>query len=68
MVMIIDLPVAPYSPPARIQEWIRQLELAREDPDAEPSDLVAIETYIDWAHEWLAKQDQDASVRRVGKA
>ena len=68
MVMIIDLPVAPYSPPARIQEWIEQLESARDDPDAEPSDLLAIETYIEWARSWLAKQNEDALARHESAA
>jgi hypothetical protein len=55
MVMIIDLPVAPYAPAEEIQEWIGQLEAMREDPDAEPSDLDLIERYIIMARGWLKK-------------
>ena len=51
--MIIDVPVASYSSPARIRDWIRQLELAREDEDAEPFDLVVIEDYLEMARGWL---------------
>lgn len=51
--MIIDVPVAPYSSPARIQDWIRQLELARKDEDAEPFDLMVIEDYLEMARSWL---------------
>lgn len=51
--MIIDVPVASYSSPARIRDWIRQLELAREDKDAEPFDLMAIEEYLEMARGWL---------------
>lgn len=55
--MIIDVPVAPFSPPATIREWIRQLEASRTDPDAEPADLSRIEDYIEMARGWLAKKD-----------
>jgi len=61
MVMIIDPPVASYSSPARIREWIKELELAREDEDAEPFDLVAIEDYLQMARGWLEKQREDAA-------
>lgn len=33
----------------RIRDWIRQLELAREDEDAEPFDLMAIDEYLETA-------------------
>jgi hypothetical protein len=55
--MIIDVPVAPFSPPAQIRDWIQQLEVARADPDAEPSDLGQIEDYIGMARGWLEKKD-----------
>ena len=55
--MIIDVPVAPFSPPAKIREWIQQLEASRTDPDAEPVDLSQIEDYIEMARGWLAKKD-----------
>lgn len=51
--MIIDVPVASYSSPARIRDWIRQLELAREDEEAEPFDLMVIEDYLEMARGWL---------------
>jgi hypothetical protein len=51
--MIIDVPVASYSEPSRIRDWIRQLELAREDKDAEPFDLMVIEDYLEMARGWL---------------
>lgn len=51
--MIIDVPVASYSSPTRIREWIAELELAREDPDAEPFDLMRIEEYLVEARGWL---------------
>ena len=53
--MIIDVPVGPFSPPAKIHEWIRQLEASRNDSDAEPSDLISIDSYIEWAQGWLAE-------------
>lgn len=53
--MIIDRPVASYSPPAKILEWITQLESARADPDADPFDLVRIEHYLSMARGWLDK-------------
>jgi len=51
--MIIDVPVASYSEPSRIRDWIRQLELARKDEDAEPFDLMVIEDYLEMARGWL---------------
>jgi hypothetical protein len=51
--MIIDPPVASYSPPNKILEWITQLESARQDPDAEPFDLVQIDDYLNMARGWL---------------
>lgn len=61
MVMIIDVPVASYSSPARIREWIRELELAREDEDAEPFDLMVIEDYLKMARGWLEMRREDAA-------
>jgi hypothetical protein len=60
--MIIDVPVAPFSAPAKIREWIQQLEAARADPDAEASDLVRIEDYIGMARGWLAKKHATPTV------
>jgi hypothetical protein len=57
--MIIDVPVASYSSPARIRDWIRQLELAREDEDAEPFDLMVIEDYLEMARGWLENGGAD---------
>lgn len=51
--MIIDRPVASYSPPAKIPGWFTQLESARGDRDAEPSDLARIEHYLSMARGWL---------------
>lgn len=61
MVMIIDVPVASYSSPVRIREWIGQLELAREDEDAEAFDLMVIEDYLEMARGWLEKRREDAA-------
>lgn len=60
--MIIDVPVASYSEPSKIRAWIAELELAREDPDAEPFDLVRIEQYLARARGWLAKGEQQSAV------
>lgn len=57
--MIIDVPVAPFSPPAKIREWIQQLEASRTDPDADPVDLSQIEDYIEMARGWLEEKDAD---------
>jgi hypothetical protein len=65
--MIIDPPVASYSPPAKILEWITQLESARRDPDAEPLDLMRIEYYLTTARGWLDKP-RDASAAETGNA
>jgi hypothetical protein len=54
--MIIDVPVASYSEPSRIRDWIRQLELARQDEDAEPFDLMVIEDYLEMARGWLESE------------
>jgi TorA maturation chaperone TorD len=59
--MVIDVPVASYSSPARIRDWIRQLELAREDEDAEPFDLMAINDYLEMARGWLENQGAAAA-------
>jgi hypothetical protein len=61
MVMIIDVPVASYFPPEEIREWIVQLEHARKDPDAEPSDVRVIDRYIDMAREWLNREREGES-------
>jgi hypothetical protein len=53
--MIIDPPVASYSPRAKILDWITQLESALEDPDAEPFDLMRIEEYLETARGWIEK-------------
>ena len=53
--MIIDVPVASYSDPADIRAWIAELELARQDSDAEPFDLERIEYYLARARGWLVK-------------
>lgn len=60
MVMIIDVPVASYFPPEKIEEWIRQLERARHDPDAEPFDLQVIDEYLERARGWLQRKRDDA--------
>ena len=57
--MIIDVPVAPYSPPEKIRTWISQLEHAREDPDADPFDLLRIEDYLTRARGWLAESREE---------
>jgi hypothetical protein len=59
--MIFDVPVASYSPPDRIRDWIRQLELSRTDPEAEPFDLMRIEEYLEQARGWLDKRREDAA-------
>lgn len=59
--MIIDVPVASYSSPARIRDWIRQLELAREDEDAEPFDLMVIDDYLEMARSWLENASAEAA-------
>ncbi|HEX8211739.1 MAG TPA: hypothetical protein VF584_16310 [Longimicrobium sp.] len=60
--MIIDVPVASYSQPSKIRAWIAELELAREDQDAEPFDLVRIEQYLVRTRGWLARGEQQASL------
>jgi hypothetical protein len=55
--MIIDVPVASYSEPSEIRAWIAELELAREDPDAEPFVLVRVEQYLARARGWVAKEE-----------
>jgi hypothetical protein len=62
--MIIDVPVASYSEPSRIRDWIRQLELAREDEDAEPFDLIVIEDYLETARGWLESAGPAAATDR----
>jgi hypothetical protein len=59
--MIIDPPVASYSPRAKILDWITQLESAREDPDAEPFDLMRIEEYLEMARGWVGKPQRPTS-------
>jgi len=59
--MIIDVPVASYSEPSKIRAWIAELELARDEPDAEPFDLVRIEQYLARARGWLSDQEQQPS-------
>jgi hypothetical protein len=51
--LIVELPVAPYSPPARIREWIKELKAMRSSPHAEPYDLTLIEQYLVMAQGWL---------------
>jgi hypothetical protein len=63
--MIIDPPVASYAPPAKILERITQLEAARNDPDAEPLDLVRIEHYLSMARGWLDRP-HEATVTESG--
>lgn len=59
--MIIDVPVASYSDPSDIRAWIVELELARQDLDAEPFDVERIEHYLGSARGWLAKAEQGAA-------
>jgi hypothetical protein len=65
--MIIDPPVASYSPRAKILDWITQLESALGDPDAEPFDLMRIEEYLETARGWV-ERPQDATPRGNGSA
>jgi hypothetical protein len=51
--LIVELPVAPYSPPAKIQEWITELKAMRKSPHAEPYDLWLIGEYLVMAQGWL---------------
>jgi hypothetical protein len=60
--MIIDVPVASYSEPSEIRAWIAELEIAREDADAEPFDLARIEQYLARARGWLKKGEQRAAL------
>lgn len=66
--MLIDIPVASYSPPAEIREWIAQLESAKKDLEAEPFDLMRIEKYLARARGWLAAGAGDASDHRGSAA
>lgn len=62
--IIVELPVAPYSPPAQIQAWIRELEAMRRSPHAEPYDLMLIEKYLVMAQGWL----DDAKATRASES
>ena len=62
--LIVELPVAPYSSPARIREWIRELKAMCNSPHAEPYDLALIEQYLVMAQGWL----EDAKATRIGES
>lgn len=62
MVMIIDVPMAPCSSPARTCEWINELEHAWEDEDADRFDHGDCKLSGD-ARGWLNERDEESFPR-----
>lgn len=57
MIVLIDPPITPWSPPDQIQGWIAELERIRPEHEGDEEALGTVDYYLGLAREWLERAD-----------